>query len=79
MERRSPKIGVDYHSGRIDEWAEPKLDLKINLPPEEGIEVFEGKRVLLHIGEFFFIEKLLAQSLQSISYGIDHDRPRIGP
>ncbi len=43
MEGRSSQIGMDDHSGRIDDSTELRLNLKFYLPLEEGIEVIEGK------------------------------------
>jgi hypothetical protein len=47
MERRSSQIGMDDHSGRIDDPTESRLDLKFYLPLKEGIELFEREEGIL--------------------------------
>ena len=57
MEGGSSQIGMDDHSGRIDDPTELRLNLKFYLSLKEGIEAIEGKeryplsqRVLLYGG-----------------------------
>jgi hypothetical protein len=47
MERGSTQIGMEDHSGCIDDPAELRLNLKFYFLPEEGIEVFKGKKGIL--------------------------------
>jgi hypothetical protein len=41
MQRSSSQIRVDHHPGGINDSAEPRLNLKLNLFLEKGIKVFE--------------------------------------
>jgi hypothetical protein len=41
---RSSQMGMDYHSGCIDDSTESGLNLKIDLPLKKGIEVFKREK-----------------------------------
>jgi hypothetical protein len=47
MERGSSQIGMDDHSGRIDDSTELRSNPKFYLPLKEGIEAFKGEETIL--------------------------------
>jgi hypothetical protein len=78
MEGRSSQIGVDDDSRGIDNPAESRLDLKVDLLLEEGKETLEGEEGLLEFRNFFLIEQVFPKSSQSLSDGFDDNGSRIG-
>jgi hypothetical protein len=66
---------MDDHSSCIDDLAESRLNLKIDLFLENGVEFFEGEEFVSQLGKFFFVEEFFAQLSQSLSYGFDDDIP----
>jgi hypothetical protein len=47
MKGGSPQIGMDDHSGCINDPTESGSDLQFDLSLKEGVEVFKGKEALL--------------------------------
>jgi hypothetical protein len=47
MEGRSSQIGMDDHSGCINDPTESRLDLKFYLHPKDGIKMLEGQKGIL--------------------------------
>jgi len=64
---------MDYHSGCINDSAEPGLNLKVNLFLEKRIKVFEREEGISPLRKFFVMEDFFAQLSQSLSDGFDHD------
>jgi hypothetical protein len=46
MERGSAQVGMDHHSGCIDDAPESRLHLKIDLFLEERVKVFPGEEAV---------------------------------
>jgi hypothetical protein len=69
---------VDDDSRGIDNPAESRLDLKVDLLLEEGKETLEGEEGLLEFRNFFLIEQVFPKSSQSLSDGFDDNGSRIG-
>jgi hypothetical protein len=73
MEGRSPQVGMNHHAGCIDNPAESRLDLKVDLFLEEGKETLEGDEGIFELGEVFFMEEFFPKISQPLSDGLHHD------
>jgi hypothetical protein len=60
MERSPSQIGVDHHSGGIDDSTESGSGLIFNLFLENGIEVFKREEGISYLRKFFFVEDFFA-------------------
>jgi hypothetical protein len=78
MKGRSSQIGMNDHTGRIDDSTKLRLNLGFYFLLEEGIKVFEGEEFVLYTGEFFLAEEFLPQSPQGLPDSLDHYVSRIG-
>jgi hypothetical protein len=75
---RSSQIGVDDHSGRIDDSTEPGLYLKIDLLLKEWMEIFDGENNVFYLRRFFLTEEFFAESLEAPPDCFDHYASWIG-
>jgi hypothetical protein len=60
MEWSPSQIGVDHHSGGIDDSAESGPGLIFNLFLKKGVEVFKREDGIPHLRKFFFVEDFFA-------------------
>jgi hypothetical protein len=74
MQGGPSQIGMNHNSRGIDDAANPGLYLKLNLPLDQGIEVFKGEDGVFDF-RGVFVEEFLAESAQSFSDGVNHNRP----
>jgi hypothetical protein len=75
MERGSAQVGMDHHSGGIDDAPESRLHLKIDLFQEERVKVFPGEEAVFISREGFLREKFFPNALQPFSNALDHNGP----
>jgi hypothetical protein len=75
MERGSAQVGMDHHSGCIDDAPEARLHLKIDLLLEERVKVFQGEEAVFVSYERFFREKFLANVFQPFSDALYYNGP----
>jgi hypothetical protein len=78
MEGRSSQIGMNDHTGRIDDSTKLRLNLGFYFLLEEGIKAFEGEEFVPYTGEFFPMEEFLPQPPQCLPDSLDHYASRIG-
>jgi hypothetical protein len=69
---------VNHHAGCIDNPAESRLDLEVDLFLEEGKETLEGDEGIFELGEVFFMEEFFPKFSQPLSDGLDDNGSRIG-
>jgi len=73
MKGRPSEVGVDDHSGRIDDTLKARPGLTLKLLLKKGKEAVHGEEGFLRLQRFFLTEKILPEAFQTAPDGFDHN------
>jgi hypothetical protein len=78
MKRRSPQIGMDDHSGRIDDATKARPGPALDFFLEEGEEAVEREEGFVRLRNPFRMEESFTELFQRTPDGLNDDLSRIG-